>query len=404
MERKFRWKLAVIIFGVMFVSVGMHSSSLAKEVKIGACVDLTGPIAHAAQSLWKGMQDYFKWAEKNDPIPGVTVKLLMEDTRYDATRYIPVYKKFLSKGIVAGYNCSSTATVTTHKFVARAKLPVLSEGSGFPPSIVPPAYTFLTRPLYPDFFAVAAIHFMEGWKKAGHKEKPKAVFITWDVPYGRGPIDLGTPWAEKYGFEMLPPQLYSKPPKDLSTQLLRAKKLGADLVYMNALEDHYSVLLKDAKRLGLHGKIQFCGGSETRDNMVIKMVGDAAEGAWAVTSWPDFAETSDKGTGFMTEIQTKTHGKLYELSSNYFMGLVPARIIYESIKLAAKKYGPENVTKEAVYNTLISLKNLDMKGICPDVNFSETERRPFLSMNLSKVQNGKWVREKYNIKTPGLKP
>jgi branched-chain amino acid transport system substrate-binding protein len=404
MERKVGRVLTMVVCNFLLILFGTHPLAMAKEVKIGAAMDLTGPVAYAAQVMWKSTQDYFAWAEKNHPIPGVEVKLLIADAARDPSRYLPAFKKFNEEGVVLLTSCSSDGTAATYEFCNRVKVPAIQEGSGFPPAIVPPGYTFLNRPLYPDFFAVACIHFMDQWKKAGHKEKPKAIFITWDNAYGKGPVELGTPWAEKYGFEMLPTQLYARPPQDLSVELLKAKDLGANLVYMNSVQPQFAVLLKDAKRLGLTGKMQFCGGSETRDKMVIEMVGDAAEGAWSITSWPDFSETGERGIKNLRAIQEATHGQVYEESSSYFLGLCPGRVMHEAIRLAAQKFGPEKVTKETMYETLKGLKNLDMLGFCPNVSYSETERRPYKEMNISKVKDGKWVKERYLVDAPGLMP
>jgi len=400
---KGRSALGIRVIGLFLILSSMGSPAWAKEVKLGVFGDVTGPIAFTAQQFWKGYSDYFKWVEKHDPISGVTINILMEDTGYDAKRYLPVLKKFETAGISAGYIMGTPGTATLNEELRRVKIPCVSEGSGFPPAIEPPGYVFLLRPLYPDVFCTACIHFMDVWKKAGKKEKPKVMTITWDTAYGRAHIELGDPWAAKYGFEVLPPQLFAGQPTDLSTQLLRAKSMGADLVFSNILEGHFAVLLKDAKRLGLQGKIQFCGGSECRGAEVVKLAGDAAEEAWSVNHFVDWSDTQNKGIQLGTKMQTEFRGGV-DYQTQYLMGVIPARITGEAIRYAAKTYGPDNVNSDNIFKALTTMGKIDMLGLTADASFSPTERRPFKYLNVSKCVKGIWVKEKYQIEVPWLKP
>jgi branched-chain amino acid transport system substrate-binding protein len=400
---KGRLALGIWVISLFFIFSSVGSQAWAKEVKLGVFGDVTGPIAFTAQQFWKGYSDYFKWVEKHDPISGVTINILMEDTGYDAKRYLPVLKKFETAGISAGYIMGTPGTATLNEELRRIKIPCVSEGSGFPPAIEPPGYVFLLRPLYPDVFCAACIHFMDVWQKAGKKEKPKVMTITWDTAYGRAHIELGDPWAAKYGFEVLPPQLFSGQPTDLSTQLLRAKSMGADLVFSNILEGHFAVLLKDAKRLGLQGKIQFCGGSECRGAEVVKLAGDAAEGAWSVNHFVDWSDSQNKGIQLGTKMQTEFRGGV-DYQTQYLMGVIPARITGEAIRYAAKTFGPDNVNSDNIYKALTTMGKIDMLGLTADASFSPTERRPFKYLNVSKCVKGVWVKEKYQIEVPWLKP
>ncbi len=398
-----RWTLSaagVVMFGFFLL---WGSTTGAKEVKLGVFGDVTGPIAFTAQQFWKGYADYFKWVEKHDPIPGVTTRILMEDTGYDPKRYLPVLKKFETAGISAGYIMGTMGTMTMSDELRKLKIPCVSEGSGFPPAIDPPGYIFLLRPLYPDVFVAGCVHFMDLWKKSGRKEKPKVITITWDTPYGRAHIGLGEPWARNYGFEVLPAQLFAGQPSDLSTQLLRAKSLGADLVFSNILEGHFAVLLKDAQRLKLQKKMQFCGGSECRGAEVVRLAGDAAEGAWSVNHFVDWSETQNKGIQLGVQMQKEFRGGV-DYQTQYLMGVIPARITAEAIRYAAQTFGPDRIHSGTIYQALTTMPKIDMLGLTPEASFSPTERRPFKSLNVSKCERGVWVKEQYGIEVPWLKP
>ena len=376
------------------------STAMAKEVKWGCFTDLTGPIAVTANRMWEGFKGYIQWMEEDHPIPGVKIKLLWEDTGYSVPRYITAYKKFKNNGMIIAYNTSTTADVSLHSFFAKDKIPCLSPG-GLASAMWPPSFTFSNKLFYPDLFATASIYFMDEWKKKGKTEKPKAMFITWDNPFGRGPVDLGTPWAVKYGYDMLPPQFFSSArPTDLTLQLSKAKEMGANLVFINSLASHFAVLVKNAQKLGLLDKIQFCGAELSHSDYQIEILGDAAEGVWctsAPASWPN------KSKGYEMIVEAfKKQGKTFK-GMDTILGVSWARIGSEAIRAAAKKVGPENVTSVAVYDALINMKDMDMWGLIPNVSYSPDSRIPFEHCYVHEVQNGVW-KDIAHIRVPLLAP
>lgn len=405
----------VLLAGLLVAVPTVALAQKPVEVTIAHFADLTGPIASAAVPLDHGLRDYLRWAQEegNDPIPGLKVNLVWEDTAYSADRYVPTYKKFKDAGAVLLINESSTANSVLGELVRADRIPMISPGTGYIPGFFPrdisqkgSSYIFFDRPPYPDFFGAIATHFLGQWKASGSPGKPKAMFITWDTPYGRGPVELGTVWAESVGFEMLPPQLFPSGTTDLTQQLLKAQELGANFIYMNSLEGHFSMLLKGARRLGMPfgvgpGKVMFGGGSECHNDDLLRLAGEAAEGVWAVSSYPNWDEDL-KAVKWAKEVQTRNRGKV-EPRGNYFMGFSFSRLAWETLKQAAKKYGPDKVNRENITRTLMEIRGLDMWGAAPAFTYGPNERRPFRAMNVHAVKGGKWVRLA-TVETPWITP
>jgi branched-chain amino acid transport system substrate-binding protein len=411
-----RRSMSGVLLAVLLVAApSMALAQKPVEVTIAHFADLTGPIASAAVPLDHGLRDYLHWAQEegNDPIPGLKVNLVWEDTAYSADRYVPTYKKFKDAGAVLLINESSTANSVLGELVRADRIPMISPGTGYMPGFFPrdisrkgSSYIFFDRPPYPDFFAAIATHFLGQWKASGSQGKPKAMFITWDTPYGRGPVELGTVWAESVGFEMLPPQLFPSGTTDLTQQLLKAKELGANFIYMNSLEGHFSMLVKGARRLGMPfgvgpGKVMFAGGSECHNDDLLRLAGEAAEGVWAVSSYPNWDEDL-KAVKWAKEVQTRNRGKV-DPRGNYFMGFSFSRLAWETLKQTAKKYGPDKVNRENITRTLMEIRGLDMWGAAPAFTYGPNERRPFRAMNVHAVKGGKWVRLA-TVETPWITP
>jgi len=373
------------------------------EVTVGSMRDYTGAIAATALAIWRGYDWYKEWLEANDPIPGVKVKDIWEDTAYSAERYLPAYKKFKEAGAVLMLNSSSTANSVLGELYRADKIPLITPGCGYVYGFFPKdiktkgsSYLFFDRPPYPDAFVTGAMHFLKKWKEAGFKEKPKAVFTGWDAPYPRGPIELATPYLTEQGFEMLTPEIYAVTATDLSTQVFSMKRAGANLIMSNVTEKFAAMLLKDVRKAGMEmgigpGKVIIMGGSEVPKESVVAMAGrDAVEGAWAVLSYPDFTRDDLKCVKLIKESQMKNLGKIDE-DSSYFMGMVYAHLLWGSLKHIVSKYGRENITRTNIYKTLIELRDFDMIGLGPKFSYGEYERRPFKQYLVHTCKDGRWV-------------
>ena len=370
------------------------------EVTVGNMRDYTGPISAGALAGWHGYDWYRQWLEQNDPIPGVKVKDIWEDTAYSAERYLPVYKKFKDAGAVLMINTSSTANSVLGELHRADKIPALTPGCGYVYGYFPqdikgkgPSYLFYDRPPYPDCFATGAMYFLKKWHEAGFKEKPKAVFTGWDSAYCRGPI-AATPYLTEQGFEMLPPQIYPVTATDLSTQVLAMKRAGANLIMSNVTEKFFAMLLKEVRKAGMEigigpGKVIVMGGSEVPNKTALDMAGEAGEGAWAVVGYPDFSRDDLKCVKLIKEFQMKNLGKIDE-NANYFMGMVYAQQLWDVLKKIVAKYGKENITSANIYKTLTELRDLDMIGLAPNISYGEYERRPFKQYLIHTAKGGLW--------------
>jgi len=75
-----------------------------KEIVIGFMGDFTGPAAATCGELYKGITDYFRMVEEDDPIPGVKVKIITYDTRMDYARGASGYVWLKGKGADIFFN------------------------------------------------------------------------------------------------------------------------------------------------------------------------------------------------------------------------------------------------------------------------------------------------------------
>jgi len=365
------------------------------EVVVASMRDYTGPMGLVSVPQYKGVDQYLRHMEETDPIPGVRIVQLWEDTGYDAARYLAAYKRFGEQNPVIVMDGSSTARTVMAELNRRDKMPAYSHGTGylygfFPKDVAEngPSYTFYNKSISADYFAATAIYFMDRWKAAGYTEKPKAMFITWNVPLGIGPVELGTLWAEEYGFEMLPSQLYSTGTTELVSQLMKAQELGANFICLCSHGGDVAMLLRDSARLGVErgigpGKMQFGFVHALYD--ALPLAGEACEGALigAHASWANY---DVPGVKLARELQTRYGQPMEDLS--YLLGTEQGITIWTAVKRAAEKYGPANVTKEAIFDILTTSGEIDMMGLCPNVSYGPNDRRPYKVIPMYEIQDG----------------
>jgi ABC-type branched-subunit amino acid transport system substrate-binding protein len=172
--------------------------------------------------------------------------------------------------------------------------------------------------------------------------------------------------------------------------------MGADFVFMNSLAGHYAVLLKDAEKLGLKEKIQFCVGSGAGQPELIKLAGSAAEGAWSTNVYPSWPNDS-KGYKWVVE-EFERQGRTPK-SDDTCGGISFARLGCEAIRTAAKKVGPENVDNNSIYDALCNLKDLDMWGLMPNISYAPDLRIPFNYYYVLEVKDKKW-RDRAYVEVP----
>ena len=111
-----------------------------------------------------------------------------------------------------------------------------------------PVRKILDRPGNPFFHAPA-----EDLPAKGQAvDSPKVAIVTWDSAFGRGALtDETKAYAEKLGIKIMTQEFFGMGAPDVTTQILAAKKAGANVIYTNTLAHGPAQILKDAVSLGV---------------------------------------------------------------------------------------------------------------------------------------------------------
>ena len=276
---------------------------MGQDIVIGNIADITGGTGDVGKPYAEGIKAYTDYINANGGINGRKIKLLQQDYAYKIPEALSLYKKFKDQDkVVAIQGWGSGDTEALKEQVAKDQIPYFS--ASYSAHLTDPAkspYNFFCAVDYSTALRGCLKYIKDNWKE---KRKPKVAFIYPDVGYGKAPIPAGKAYALELGFEIVGEENVDLKALEATTQLLNLKKKDPDFAWIGGTKPSTSVILKDAKKLGLRTK--FFGNIWSADEESPKMTGGAEEGYLFVVG---AALYGDKGAG-MDVIKKVSGGQL----------------------------------------------------------------------------------------------
>jgi len=383
---------------LLFTACGSPSTTSDDEkvVSIGWLADLTGPASAASQYPHNVLVDFMRYANEEELIPGVTIKLLWVDTHHDTALELSGYRRFLGAGapIVTGiFDPDYFKKILAKDEVPMITLAVTAE------SIYPPGWIYTIYPTWAESFAVWCQWVMDNWKE---DRPPRIALMGPDTLAGPPAIEPATPYVESLGIEMLPSEFVPWVPLDTTPQLLRLKERGADYVYLCPIWTTALPVLKDAQRLGLKDTIRFAGVENTQAQGMLQALGHDAEGYTVPRTCPWWEETDIPGIQLMQDLRRKYGGR-FDFAGDEANGIVAGAVTIEAIKNAIEDVGYENLDGRAVRKGLDNIKNLEPYGLRV-ITYTPEDHRGSSNIAVYQVVNGQVVRVSDWLVAPIIAP
>jgi branched-chain amino acid transport system substrate-binding protein len=357
----------------------------AQEIKVGGLFDLTGITSDVGKPYAQGVRDGAKWVNDNGGINGKKIRLVEVDYGYKIPEAVAAYKRLVQDEKVVMINGWGTGDTEALKdFVNKDKVPYLS--ASFSSHLTDPTktpYNFFVAPSYSD-----QIRAWLEWVKSDWKDKskpPKVAFFYGDNAYGRSPIEAGRRYCKENGIDLVDEQVVPGAFQDATSQLLNMKAKAADYAYINVTTTGVSVILRDAKKLGLATKFGSnpYGFSET----LPAVAREAAEGVTGVMPHVPFGENVP-GMKRIVDFHQANHPNDAH-DAIYVRGWAYALVWAEALKRADKA---GKLTGEGVRAALESLSDFDLGGLTGNVTYSSSDHRPMTKTPIYQVQKGKLVK------------
>jgi ABC-type branched-subunit amino acid transport system substrate-binding protein len=151
-------------------------------IRIGVLADFTGPATDAVKPTVDAFLDSFKWAEENDPIPGVNIDAVTYDQRTDPSRVPLGFEWLRGRDVLMMYIMSPTdRSILADKFEEHQMVVV---GSGVDEAAPNNPWVFNWWPSYGHETEAFMQWVMETWDYEGEGRSPKLGHLSWNLPTG----------------------------------------------------------------------------------------------------------------------------------------------------------------------------------------------------------------------------
>ncbi|MDP2848923.1 MAG: ABC transporter substrate-binding protein [Humidesulfovibrio sp.] len=346
------------------------------DIRIGGIIDLSGPTSSVGVPYAEGVKAGAAYINANGGIGGAKIVLDVQDDAYNVQQGLSIYKKFAQEKVAAiqGYGTAVTEALT--RMAAKDEIPYFSASYSAhltDPKTAP--YNFFTSADYSTQVRAGLKHFKANWKEA---RAPKLAFLYPDHPYGLAPIPAAKEYAAELGFEIVGEAAVDLKAIDATTQLLPLKDKKPDFIWIGGTTPSTAVILKDAKKIGL--KATFLTNIWGSDENLIKMAGDACEGAYSLQAAAVYGQDVPGMKALMETAKNQPQ------MTHYVRGFVSMLVMGEGLRQAAAK-GP--LTGKSIKAALEGMTDFDPMGLAPKVSFLPADHRPSMAVFLYKISGGK---------------
>jgi ABC-type branched-subunit amino acid transport system substrate-binding protein len=155
---------------------------------IGNLTDMTGVAASALVPIQLSLDAHVKYINEEEPIPGVELKTIRYDTRYDPARFIPGYEWLKERGAEVIFTEIPEMAETLRSFADKDKIPVVC-AVATRPMYDPPGWVFCLNQDATHMAFTVMKWIGDQWEAEGKPGKPKIGTAGWSSPYGNAVRD-----------------------------------------------------------------------------------------------------------------------------------------------------------------------------------------------------------------------
>jgi branched-chain amino acid transport system substrate-binding protein len=354
--------LVVITIVCMVLTIPILASAAAKpgfddkEIRIAQWGPQTGPAAPWG-SVARGSDILFKIVNDEGGINGRKIKYFIRDDQYNPAQTKAAVKELVEReGIFAFVGGVSAACgMAVKDYLAENKIIWVGPSTAIVEYVFPVnPYIFAIYPLYEDEASILTKYAVEKLKAK------KIAFFYQNDAYGKSGLTGAKARMTALKMKLVEEISVEPGEKDLSSQMLRLKNSGADLVIMWVNPTSAAIALKTSSTIGF--KPQWVSSNTLSDYPLMNKI---TGGLWEGVITGAFALPPDSDTPLLKKYReaTKKYAPEERWGTFYMAGILYAEPLIDAIK----KAGPK-LSTEAVLKQLNSIKNF--QGIGPLINWS----------------------------------
>jgi len=377
----------VAIVAAALAALAPSWASAQQEIKVGGIFDLTGVTSDVGKPFAQGVQDAVAWVNENGGINGKKIKLIGADYAYKIDQARALYKKLVNDDkvvMIQGWGTGDTEALKD--FVGQDKVPYFSASFSAPltdPSKFP--YNFFVAPTYSDQLRSWLDWVKQDYAKSGGKGNPKVAFMFGDNAYGKSPIAAGKKYAAQIGVDVVDEAVLPPNFQDATSQLLTMKQKGVEYAYINVTTTGVSLVLRDAKKLGM--TVKFGSNPYGFSEALVAVAGPLAEGVTGVMPHVPYG-TPVPGMANVVAMHDKLRAG-EKGDAMYVRGYAYVMVWAEALRRADKAGQLNGPGVKAASETLADFST---GGLSQSVTYTPTDHRPTMTTSIYQIQGGKLVK------------
>ena len=393
--RKVFFLVTALLIVAGIITIGFPIGAAAKDIKVGAIINLTGPLSSWGQYHAKGLKDYMRYVnDLKGGIAGNKINLTVVDHAYKVPEAVKYVKKFCTSDkmdILTTWDAGSG--IMCKPIIQKYKIPNINF-STFPAILKEPVdYAYLPFGSY-VMDTIAITEYILNIHKG--KEAPKVALLTYNNAFGKAIQAPMKEYATKHNINIVTIEEFPTKTLDLNTELLRIKKAGAEYIFTQLLGGHVVMALQAADRIKYNPL--FIGSWTATDPDFFKR----AKGLIRDRLYQQFPGglPIDGVPGIkVMEHLMKRYQTVTKYDTSTWEGVIIGMIMERAFERAYEKFG--KINSETINQALETFQNEDFGGLSPNVTYTKTDHSASWKARIVKVNEDATYTPLTNFWGPG---
>jgi branched-chain amino acid transport system substrate-binding protein len=228
------------------------------------------------------------------------------------------------------------------------------------------------------------------------KEAPKVGLLTYNNAYGRSIHKPSIEYAKTRNINIVAIEEFPPRTVDLTTELLRLRKKGAEYIFMQMLPAAIITTFKCADRINYDPA--FLGTWTSTDPDFFKLGKGLIRDRLRIQFPGGLPVDGTAGINLMEKLW-KRYKTVEQFDASYWEGVVVGMIMERAFERASKKY--EKINSETINKAMESFRDEDFGGLVPDVTYTKTDHGASFKARIVQVHENGTYTPLTNFYTPG---
>ncbi|MBU3931110.1 MAG: ABC transporter substrate-binding protein [Proteobacteria bacterium] len=373
--------LAAAAFVLAWTNAGM-----AKNIKVGSAINMTGPASTWGQFHAKGQRDYFQYVnEVKGGVAGQKIEMILVDTAYKVPEAVAAVRKFAVQDevdMIATW--SAGEGLAAKPIIQQYKIPTINYSTSW--EILEPPFEYMYLPFGSyRLDCEAVLDYILAIHKG--KEPPKVGLLTYNNAYGRSIHKPSQEYAAKNNINIVAIEEFPTKTVDLTTELLRLQKSGAEYIFMQILPAAIISAFRSADRIGYDPP--FLGTWTSTDPDFFKMGQGLIRDRLRIQFPGGLPADKNPGMKVMQELWTR-YKTVDTFDASYWEGVVVGMIMERAMIRAQEKF--KEVNRETINRAMESFREEDFGGLVPAVTYTPTDHGASFKARIVQVkEDGSYI-------------